>query len=194
MTDTPTTKIDALTMDEFIRRYDQEGPFELIDGEIVPKMPNISIHAKTIKRTFLALLPYEQRGLGEVFQETTFVLTDNPEWVKGSRIPDVMFVSKARVTAFENEIPDADSKPYIFVPDLVVEVVSPTDTYSEINEKVKRYLRDGVRMVLVVDPQTREIALHTLGSSQHTILSDDDVLRAEDILPGFALKVSELFG
>lgn len=48
-------------------------------------------------------------------------------------------------------------------------------------------------MVWVVDPQTREIAIHKPGSNQYTVLSGDAVLTAEDILPGFALKLSELF-
>jgi Uma2 family endonuclease len=58
---------------------------------------------------------------------------------------------------------------------------------------VKRYLNDGVKMVWVVDPQRREIAIHKPGSNQYTVLSGDAVLTAEDILPGFALKLSELF-
>jgi len=78
MTDVPLTKIEAMAMEEFIRRCDQEGPFELIDGEIVPKMPNVSIHTRTSKRMFLALAPFEQQRLGEVFQEATFVLTSDP--------------------------------------------------------------------------------------------------------------------
>ena len=194
MSDAPLTKIEYLMMDDFIRRFDQEGPFELIDGEIIPKMPSISVHTKTVKRIFLLLLPFEEKGLGEVFQEATFVLTDNPQWVRGSRIPDVMFVSKARLARFAEEIPDADDKPYILVPELVVEVVSPTDNYSDINKKVKRYLNDGVLIVWVVDPQTREIMVFRQGSKQQTILSGDDELTAAEILPGFSVKVAEIFG
>jgi Uma2 family endonuclease len=193
MTDAPVTKIEYLLIEDFIRRYDQEVPFELIDREIIPKIPSVSIHNKTAKRIFLALLPYEERGLGEVFQEATFVLTDNPQWVRGSLIPDVMFVSKAQITQFEEKIPDSLNKPYILVPELVVEIVSPNDNYSDINTKVKRYLRDGVLMVWVVDPQTCEVIVHGRGSNQQTILSGDDLLTAEGIMPGFSIKISEIF-
>lgn len=177
---------------EFVQRYDQDGPFELIDGEFVLKMPSISVHNKTAKQFFLLFLPYEQQGLGEVFQEATFVLTDNPEWVRGSRIPDVMFVTNATFDQFEQTVPNADNKPYMLIPEIVVEVVSPTDHYSEINQKVKR---DGVQIVFVTDPQTREIIVHRQGSDQQTTLyRDEDVLTAEPILPGFAVKLAEVFG
>src|SRR5690348_3455211 len=119
MTDAPLTKIEYLLMDDFIQRYDQDGPFELIDGEIVPKMPSVSTHTRTAKRIFLALLPFEQKGLGEVFQEATFILTDNPQWVRGSRIPDVMFVTQERLKRFEEKTPGAENKPFILVPEVV---------------------------------------------------------------------------
>src|SRR5215813_7620292 len=100
----------GMPLDEFIQRYD-EAPFELIDGEIVPKMPTISRHNQLAKRFFVVLLPFEQQGLGEVFQEATYVLLDSPQWVKNSRITDVMFVSTAKLEQFRREIPDAANKP-----------------------------------------------------------------------------------
>jgi Uma2 family endonuclease len=182
----------GLPMDEFIRRYD-EAPFELIDGEIVPKMPTVSYHNRLSKRFFVAFLPFEAQGLGEVFQEATYVLADSAQWVKNSRIPDVMFVSADKLAQFRRDVPDAHNKPYILVPDLVVEIVSPTDQYSEINRRVKRYLSDGVRLILIVDPDTREIAIHRQGSEQQTNLSGDAILTLEDVLPGFQMALQELF-
>ncbi|MEO8396851.1 MAG: Uma2 family endonuclease [Chloroflexota bacterium] len=145
----------GMPIDEFIRRYD-EAPFELIDGEVIPKMPTVSGHNRLSKRFFVALLPFEQQGFGEVFQEATYVLADSSQWVKNSRIPDVMFVSAAKLEQFKRDIPDAENKPYILVPDIVIDIVSPTDQYSEISRRVKRYLSDGVPLILIVDPETRE--------------------------------------
>jgi Uma2 family endonuclease len=193
MASVPSTRLASMPVEEFIRRSDQEGPFELIEGEIVPKMPSVAIHNKTAKRVFLALLPYEQQGLGEVFQEATFVLTDNPQWVYGSRIPDVMFVSRERLTQFESSVPDWQHKPYILVPELAVEIVSPTDRYSEINAKVIRYLNDGVRLIWVIDPQVRQVVVYRAGSDQQRTLIGDAVLTETQILPDFALPLSELF-
>jgi Uma2 family endonuclease len=182
----------GMPLDEFIQRYD-EAPFELIDGELVPKMPTVSRHNRLGKRFFLALLPFEAQGIGEAFQEATYVLVDSTQWVKNSRIPDVMFVSTEKLAQFRREVPDADNKPYILIPDLVIEIVSPTDQYSEISRRVKRYLSDGVRLILIADPETSEVAVHRLGSDEQTNLSGDAILDGGDVLPGFRLSLRELF-
>jgi Uma2 family endonuclease len=182
----------GMALDEFIQRYDQ-APFELIEGEIVPKMPTVSRHNQLAKRFFVIMLPFEQQGLGEVFQEATYILLDSPQWVKNSRIPDVMFVSAEKMARFRREIPDAANKPYILIPDLVIEIVSPTDQYSEISRRVKRYLSDGVRLIWVVDPETCEIAVHRLGSDQQVNLSGDAVLDGGDVLSGFSIRLAEIF-
>lgn len=193
MTDAPAMRIAVMSMDEFLERSAQQGAFEFIDGEVVPKMPTVSLHGKMCKRLFLALLPFEQQGLGQVFQETTYVLTDTPDWVTGSRIPDVMFVSNPKLKAFEQSVPDADRKPYILVPDLVIEVVSPNDKYSDIDEKVTRYLEDGVRLVLVVDPQRQKVAVREAGKPTQLNLTEADTLTGGDVLPGFSIPVAQLF-
>lgn len=191
MADAPITTA-LMPMDEFLLRQ-REAPFELFDGEIVPKMPTVSGHNRLAKRMFIALLPYETRGIGQVFQEATYVVTDSPQWVRGARIPDVMFVMSDALGEFQRDVPDADSKPFIVVPAIAIEIVSPTDQYSDIRERVRRYLNDGVRLIWVIDPQTREIAVSAAGSNSAVILSGDDVLTGADILPDFQLKVSEFF-
>ncbi|PJF38910.1 MAG: hypothetical protein CUN54_09840, partial [Phototrophicales bacterium] len=112
MSDAPSVETQLMSMQEFIRRSSHER-FEYIDGEAIPLMPTTALHTKIAKLFFLALLPFEQRGLGEVFQEATFVLTDSPDWVKGARISDVMFVTKERMEQFRAEVPDWKHKPYI---------------------------------------------------------------------------------
>lgn len=189
----PLTKIDLMLMDEFIRRSEHEGPFEFVDGEIVPKMPTTALHNKIGKRVFIALLPYEQQRLGEAFQEATFALTDNPQWVRGSRIPDVMFVLQPKLEAFQRDIPDWEVKPYILIPDLAVEIVSPTDNYNEVVEKVERYLRDGVRVVWLINPQLRQVVVYRASSAFQETLTDDATLREDELLPSFELSLAELF-
>lgn len=181
---------DVISLDEFIRRYDQEGPFEFLDGEIVP---NVAGRIETVKKLFLALLMCEQQGLGEVFTEATFVLVDKPDWVKGSRIPDLMFYATGRLTTYRAETPNWERKPYILVPDLVIEVVSPNDSYSDINRRIQRYFEDGVQIVWVVDPQTRQVMIHQNGSTHPTRLEGDAVLKDSELLPGFELSFATLF-
>lgn len=183
----------GMAVDAFIAAYDA-APFELIDGERLTKMPTVSGHNRLAKRMFMALLPFEQAGAGEVFQEATYVLLDSPDWVRGSRIPDVMFISAAKLDAFGRSTPDTDNKPFTVVPDIVIEIVSPTDTYTLIRDRVRRYLTDGVRLVWVIDPQTREVAVHIAGSDEQLNLSGDALLDGGEVLPGFSLKISEIWG
>jgi Uma2 family endonuclease len=182
----------GMPLADFIR-WSSEAPFELIDGQVVPRMPTVSGHNKASKRIFMLLVPFEAEGLGEVFQEATYVLTDAPDWVRGSRIPDVMFVSAAKLKQFEESIPDADSKPYILVPDIAVEVVSPTDSYSDIDARVSRYLQDGVLLIWIIDPQRQKVAVHQLGSDQQANLEGDAILDGGAVLPGFKVAVKEIF-
>lgn len=182
----------ALTLDEFIARYERQ-PFELLEEEIVPVSPPVAGPNVITRRVFRALLPFEDAGVGEVFTEAPFVLSDVPNWVRGSRVPDVMFYRSARLSAYRETTPDWADKPYVLVPDLVVEVLSPTDSYSDIVSKVERCIRDGVPLVWVVDPKPRTVVVHALGSAAQT-LTAEDMLNGGAVLPGFELRVAGLFG
>lgn len=123
--------------------------------------------------------------LGDVVtNETGFLLTTDPDTV---RAPDVAFVVRERVEAAGRVTgywPGA--------PDLVVEVISPNDLYTEVEDKVDEWLEHGTRMVLVVNPRRRTIAVRRPGQPVR-ILGEDDVLDGEDVVPGWALAVRELF-
>jgi Uma2 family endonuclease len=77
-------------------------------------------------------------------------------------------------------------------PDLVAEVVSPSDTFSSVAEKVEDWLKAGVRLVWVIDPATQTVRVYRTGQPTQ-VLREQDTLSGEDVLPGFACKVSELF-
>jgi Uma2 family endonuclease len=124
---TLTTTRAGMPMDEFIRRYETEGPFELIEGELVGMSPTIFGHGRIAKRLLMAISAHASPGnLGEAFMEMPFVVTDpdSPAWVKGSRVPDVAYFQNDRLKAYEAAHPDSEEKPLALVPDLVVEVVS----------------------------------------------------------------------
>jgi len=126
----------------------------------------------------------KQHQLGYTFAaETGFVLSEEPATV---RAPDFAYVSRDRA-------PERWSRHFArFVPDLVAEVVSPTDTYGEVAQKVQDWLGFGVRMVWVVDPATRTVAVHR-GGGTFRVYGEEDTLTGEDVLPGFECKVSEIF-
>lgn len=192
MTDAPGI-IRTMTIDEFIRHYEHEGPFELVDGEIVPMSPVVMRHTTIGKRLMKALLPFEEAGLGEVFSEAPFILSYSADWVKGSRVPDLMFIRADKLRAYRAQDPDWEDKPLVLVPDLAIEIVSPSDHYSEIETKVTRYLRDGVGRVWVFDPQPKTVIIHQSGELPVT-LTVSDTLTAGDLIPGLELPLAAIFG
>lgn len=123
-----------------------------------------------------------QERLGEVAgAETGFILRRNPDTV---RAPDVAFVRQERLVDSPGYFPGP--------PDLAIEVVSPGDTYSEVDAKVLDWLRSGVSMVVVVDPSKKSAAVHR--SLTETIrLTLADALDGGDVVPGWKLSLRELF-
>jgi Uma2 family endonuclease len=77
-------------------------------------------------------------------------------------------------------------------PDLAVEVISPNDLYAEVDEKVAEWLEHGTRLVFVVNPRRRTVAVHRSGQPVR-ILSEADVLDGEAVVPGWSLPVRDLF-
>ena len=103
------------------------------------------------------------------------------------RAPDVAFVSRARVEAIgevEGFWPEA--------PDLAIEVISPGDSYSDVEEKVFDWLDAGTKMVVVINPRQRSATVYK-SQSDITVLAEADVLAGEDVVPGFELAVREIF-
>ena len=183
----------GMPMDEFIRLY-EEAPFELIDGERIPLVPPVAIHVYIVNRLLTHLIVYLQSSpIGEAFSESTFVLTEGSDWVKGSRVPDIAFFQIERWQGYITQTPDWGDKPFVLVPDLCVEVVSKNDMYADVSKKVTGYLEDGVRLVWVIDPRGKAIHIYTAGSNQITLLTADDTLTGGDVLPDFAVAVKDIF-
>jgi Uma2 family endonuclease len=183
-----------MQLDEFIREQ-ADQPFELINGERIAKMPQVFGHSYVIRLLVRILDAFTQKHqLGEVFQETTFILPDryDSNWVEGSRIPDVMFYSADRLADYLAATPEWRERPIPLVPDLVIEVVSPNDSYTKLDEKVDAYLADGVRLVLVVDPQRRKITLDA-PDGMHYKLAGDATLDLSAVIAGLTLPLAEIF-
>ncbi len=186
------TQVEQLSLAEFIRLYDREGPFEIIDGERRLLVPPVLIHSMIVRAFFLIFYTHCSRNqLGEVFSETTFVLTHGSDWVRGSRVPDLMFIAKDRWEAYLAADPNAKQKPLVLVPDLVAEVVSPNDLYTDLQDKVSHYLDDGVQMVWVVDPNRPRVVTYT--GNTYTQYAADDILPGSPLLPGLDINLKDLF-
>jgi Uma2 family endonuclease len=79
------------------------------------------------------------------------------------------------------------------VPELIVEVQSPSDRWSKVLEKVTEYLKAGVGAVIVVDPQSLSVQVHRDSDQMPQTLQDNDALALPDLLPAFSVPVKRLF-
>lgn len=184
----------GIPLAEFIRLFEQEGPFEFVDGERIPVLPGVAEHSELIKLIYEFLLAYERQTRNVMaYVETAYVLVHTPDWVSGARIPDVMVYAAARLATYKAGDPDWRKKPFVLVPDLCIEVISPNDIYTEVDEKVIRYLSDGVRLVWVINPRTGSVRVHAADSIQSAHLTAEHTLDGGDLMPGFRLAVKDLF-
>ncbi|MGH7544526.1 MAG: Uma2 family endonuclease [Gemmatimonadota bacterium] len=175
-----------LTIEEFERLPDDEWRCELVRGVVVREPPAGFEHGRVAMRVSLLLARFvEEHGLGEVLaSETGFVLFEEPPTV---RAPDAAFVAEGRVPS---PAPPGFGR---LAPDLAVEVVSPSNTIAQIQSKVLDYLDAGSRLVWIVDPTTRSVAVYR-SRKEIRLLSGADELDGEDVLPGFRVGLEEVFG
>jgi len=189
------TKI-GMPLAQFLEAVEAQ-PFELINGERRIKLPNIFGHSEVIRFLFLLLYQFTQlKGEGEVYSETTFIMPDRTDsnWVVGSRIPDVMVYTGSRIADYKNNTAGYRNHPLALVPDLVIEVVSPNDKVSELDEKIDAYLLDGVRLIWVIDPQRRKATVYAPDLEQPHHLNVTGILDGSDVLPGFTVKLVDIVG
>lgn len=181
----------GMSLDEFLQRYD-EAPFELVDGACIPLRLTVPRTSRVSGKLARLLANHvETQNLGEVFVETPFVLKASKQWVKGARVPDVMFIQAERLKALADSDADWETSLLPLVPDLAVEVMSPTDRFAALNQKARRYLSDGVQQVWVIDPERRAVFVYSADSI--TPLSEEDKLSAGSVISGFELDIINLF-
>jgi Uma2 family endonuclease len=184
----------GMPLEEFIEKFDEQ-PFEMIAGEIIEMPPTKKLHGKVSCRIYNAFYKYQLENQNiEPFFEQAYVLEDFSDWVADSRVPDVMVFLKSRYDDYEKAMPSSDEKPFVLVPDLVVEVISPTDKYSNVSKKIDSYRKDGVKLLWVVDPQNGTITVYEAGKDTPLTLKKGDSLKGGEVLKGFEIGVSEVLG
>lgn len=192
LTATEIEQTSLMTLEDFVRLYDAEGPFEIVNGERVALMPPVAIHVlMTNLLAFLLRNHCYSQQLGEVFSEAPFVKAYNSNWVKGARVPDVMFFAAERWNGYIMSNPDWAGQPFVLIPDLAVEVLSMNDSFTDVQDKVEGYLRDGVRLVWVVDPQRERVIVYQ--GDHFATLAKTDTLTGGEVIPGFSLPLTEIF-
>ena len=182
----PTTA--PMTAEEFGLKY-SGAHVEYVNGQVKEMSMPGGRHGKVCGLVAYFLTHFTRtQDLGHVFINDTFVnipLTRDSERVYG---PDVFFVSYDRLPK-DAEIP---SGTVFVVPNLVVEVRSPTDLWTDLVGKVFDYLKIGVPLVLVLDPLSRTASVCTPAFEQRTFGPVDE-LTLPEVLPGFAVRVADFF-
>ena len=159
---------------------------ELVRGELHTMTPAGYRHGVVIMRLAAKLDQHVVANrLGVVSgAETGFVLTRDPDTVRGA---DIGFVSQSRIE--EGGIPESF---YPGTPDLAVEVISPSDRAGEVDAKARDWLSHGVRLLWIIDPRSRTVAVHRPSEPVKT-LTEDDTLDGEDVVQGFRCPVRDIF-
>jgi len=163
---------------------------ESIHGQRV-EMPAMSFFAAKIATRLGAKLSgySETHELGEVVIEGVFVIP-LPEDPTRKRRPDIAFVSSGRLESGGGS--DLNANAADVVPDLAIEVTSPTDRAEDQREKILEYFQAGVRAVWVVYPRLRIVDVYE-SPTRVQILTEADTLRGDPVVPGFELMLSKLF-
>ncbi len=182
----PPTQPTLLTAEDLWKQTDDGYRYELVKG-VIRRMPPAGfehgIHAIKIGKHLDVYV--EKHKLGYVCcAETGFKISQNPDTV---RAPDAAFVRQAAID--EKGIPKGY---WEGAPDLAVEVISPSDTYTEVDEKVDEWLDTGCAMVWVINPRRETVAAYR-SPEDMTVLHGDDILEGGDVIEEFAVQVRDLF-
>jgi Uma2 family endonuclease len=181
-----TVTTQLMAADELLAMPADGYRYELVKGELRQMPPAGEEHGDAAMNIGSPLHQHvKANNLGRVYAaETGFLLQENPDTVMA---PDTAFVSRERLNVVGNTRGYAKG-----APDLAVEVVSPGDRVSEIEEKVRRWLEFGTRMVWVVSPRLRTVTVYR-SLTDIVTLTEKDVLDGGDVVPGFRIAVSEIF-
>ena len=171
--------VSVSTLEEFMTK-DYES-CEFVEGELKPMPPPTMEHGEIGVNIIVLLNQYVKvNELGRVYSlETTFQVG------KSGRKPDVAFLLK-------EHIPENKRQASPIAPDLAVEIVSPSDTLYDIQEKVFEYLDAGTQLVWVVEPVGQTVTVYR-SRTEIKVLTMKDTLTGDDVIKGFSCSVAEIF-
>lgn len=174
------------TAEELLNIPDDGFRYELVQGELRQMNPAGNIHGRiAVKFTWRLAQHVEKNDLGEVYAaETGFKISTNPDTV---RAPDVACISRTRL----DEVGETEGY-WPGAPDLAVEVISPGDTYTGVEEKVSDWLDAGTKLVVILNPRKKTATIHR-PQGNVSILGVGDTLDCRDVVEGFEVAVGEIF-
>ena len=173
-----------LSIGEFEKLPDEVGyRLELVRGLVVREPAPGELHAVVDLNLAVALHSFVRKHrLGRVLTNAAFVLFPGQQTV---RVPDIAFVRRRRLQR------EPQPEMLQLAPDLAVEILSRHNRALEMRDKITDYLGAGAQQVWIVDPKKRAVTVH--GRSGVTLLTASDLLLAREVLPGFAIPLTEIF-
>lgn len=180
------TATHRITAEEYARLPDRGVPTELVRGEVIEMNPPYARHGQLCSRIDRIVgIFVDNHDLGHVMCNDAGIVTErNPDTVRGG---DVWYISYQKVP--KGPLPND----YLPVPpDIVCEVLSEHDRWSNVYAKVSEYLEVGVPVVCVVDPRDETVRLY-FPDAPEVVLTADDELTFPNQLPGFSVLVQRLF-
>jgi len=174
----------SLTAKDLERAQEQlpDYQMELVNGEIIVMSPSGYESDEVAVETARQLSNWVRpRKLGRVTGSSAGFVLPNAD----TRAPDVSFVLAERLRKSPRSFAE-------LAPDLVVEVKSPTDSITKLREKIDEFLSLGTRVGLLIHPEQRWVEVRRMGQTP-VRLQDGDVLTVPDLLPGWEVKVEELW-
>lgn len=176
---------NKLSLQEFLDLPESGDRYELVDGELVAKMSPTTPHSRVQKRLLRLIDDWcNETGIGEV----------NPEWavalkrrkIEWSPVPDLTYISFDRVSS------DWDGEGVCpGIPVLVVEIISPSQTFGQMTQKATDYLLAGVDRVWVVDTQAQSLTVFQKDNLPQTFWSYGKI--EDPIIPDFVLPVAHIY-
>lgn len=182
----PSTEQEALITGEELAAMGDLGRCELVEGRIVKLSPTKMPHGRyELEIAYLLRRWIEAKDLGVVMVGEVGIYTHrDPDTVRGA---DVLFISHERL---------AQATPGGFMdvaPELIVEVMSPSDRWSEVRKKIREYFAIGVAAVLIVEPEEQTVSLYRSPTDMREY-TGEDIVPLDDVLPDFGFPLKNLWG
>lgn len=156
-----------------------EGNYEIIDGERVDITPTGFEHGR-FEFKIASVLEDSLRDKGYVaVGEVGILMNKSPLRLRAT---DVVYISKERV-------PEKPKGILEIAPDLIIEIISESNTSSELTDKVKDYLSIGVGRVIIIDPQTETVSIYEKGKREVILYGFDEEFK---IIEGLSVKLKEV--
>jgi Uma2 family endonuclease len=167
---------------EVLQLHCPDYRMELVDGEIIVMSPSGYESDEVATRMSAKLFNWvDERRLGRVTGSSAGFILPNSD----TRAPDVSFVEARRLRRSPRSFAE-------LAPDLMVEVKSPSDSVAALRTKIDQFLELGTRVGILINPENRMVEVRR--SNQDPIeLTDGDVLTVPEILPGWEVKIEDLW-